>query len=163
MDRLEGTYLPFTRGKDDDSGSDSDDDDDDDDAGSGPVKKGGGKGRGKKQDLLAFVRELRRELVAWHLRSDAVEFLREKLGLLRDDGDEEDGETSRNDLGIVGFEATALEARYVRVEWEDGRIGRFKLSNSGKVERAVFMNDRGRDKQVEDAVIGGGWEDRVSS
>jgi central kinetochore subunit Mal2/MCM21 len=125
--------------------------------------------RGRKQDLRGFVRELRRELVAWHLRSDAVVFLREKLGLVRDSESEADanedeeehpwGEKKsppRNDLGIIGLEATAVEARYVRMEWEDGRLGRFKLSNAGLVERAVFMNDRGRDKQVEDAVTGGG-------
>ncbi|KAJ5768107.1 hypothetical protein N7533_000690 [Penicillium manginii] len=97
-----------------------------------------------------------------------VGFLREKLGLDRDvDAGNEEGEegrrssgvrggASRNDLGIVGLEATAVEARYVRMEWEDGRLGRFKLSNAGLVERAVFMNDRGRDKVVEDAVTGGG-------
>ncbi|KAJ5572693.1 hypothetical protein N7450_009677 [Penicillium hetheringtonii] len=148
VEKLQGTYLPSTSTRETASGSDSDD--------AEPVK-GYGKAGKKKQDLRAFVRELRRELVAWHLRSDAVEYLREKLGLSRDEkGEEEIGERLRNDLGIVGFEATALEARYVRIEWEDGRIGRFKLSNSGKVERAVFMNDSGRDKQVEDAVIGGG-------
>jgi central kinetochore subunit Mal2/MCM21 len=119
----------------------------------------------RRQDLRGFVRELRRELVAWHLRCEAVGFLREKLGLDRDvDAGNEEGEekqwgeggASRNDLGIVRLEATAVEARYVRMEWEDGRLGRFKLSNAGLVERAVFMNDRGRDKVVEDAVTGGG-------
>jgi central kinetochore subunit Mal2/MCM21 len=155
VDRLAGVFLASSsrRRVEDEEGEE----------GEGGVLKSS---RGaRRQDLRGFVRELRRELVAWHLRCEAVGFLREKLGLDRDvDAGNEVGEekqwgaggASRNDLGIVRLEATAVEARYVRMEWEDGRLGRFKLSNAGLVERAVFMNDRGRDKVVEDAVTGGG-------
>jgi central kinetochore subunit Mal2/MCM21 len=52
--------------------------------------------------------------------------------------------------------AVAIEARYVRLEWVDGRVGRFKLSNAGIVERAVVIGDQGRDKKTEDAMTGGG-------
>ncbi|RAL12194.1 uncharacterized protein BO97DRAFT_368845 [Aspergillus homomorphus CBS 101889] len=132
----------------------------------------------RKQDLKAFVREVRRQLVVWHLRCDAVRYLRERLGVVRRGeqgagglgyGDEEDGvwerdvlvegnqETriARNELGIVSLGATALEAVYVRVEWEDGRVGRFKISNAGLVERAVVMGDSGRDKLMEGVMTGG--------
>jgi central kinetochore subunit Mal2/MCM21 len=115
------------------------------------------KNRARKQDLRGFVRELRRELVAWHMRTDAVEFLREKLGLV----DESQSSLAERispvtGTGVLFLASTAVEARYVRLEWEDGRVGRFKLSNSGLVERAVVIGDTGRDKQTEDAMIGGG-------
>ncbi|PWY92845.1 hypothetical protein BO70DRAFT_376437 [Aspergillus heteromorphus CBS 117.55] len=134
----------------------------------------------KKQDLKGFVREVRKQLVVWHLRCDAVRYLREKLGVVRrgvdDDaaGFEEDeeggwerdilgaaagvGEETRiakNDLGIVSLGPTALEAVYVRLEWEDGRVGRFKISSTGVVERAVVLGDNGRDKEMEDVITGG--------
>ncbi|CAG8026715.1 unnamed protein product [Penicillium salamii] len=108
--------------------------------------------KARRQDLQGFARELRRELVGWHMRVDAVEFLREKLGL---EGSVVDGSPDR-DTGVVSVAAVALETRYVRLEWADGRVGRFKLSNGGIVERAVVIGDQGRDKKTEDAMTGGG-------
>lgn len=166
VEKLAGVYLVGSTARVNlDGDGDSEEDSEAESEEGGPVKPGQLK-TGRKQDLRGFVRELRRELMAWHLRSDAIVYLREKLGL--EDGEDRQSEAEnedgweakekvlRNDLGIVGLEATATEARYVRMEWEDGRLGRFKLSNTGTVERAVFMNDNGRDKQVEDAMTGGG-------
>jgi central kinetochore subunit Mal2/MCM21 len=125
-----------------------------------------------KQDLTRFVRELRRQLATWHLRMDAVNLLREKLGVLRrsvgeyhdDDGevwyrdilsdDQEEIRLATNDLGIVSLSPTALEATYVRLEWQDGRVGRFKISNTGAVERAVVIGEDGRDKSLEAVLTG---------
>ncbi|RAK74026.1 uncharacterized protein BO72DRAFT_471193 [Aspergillus fijiensis CBS 313.89] len=130
----------------------------------------------KKQNLKGFLREVRRQLVVWHVRCDGVRYLRERLGVVRRgegqdaDADEENGvwerdvlaeepnqesKIARNDLGIVALGATALEAVYVRVEWVDGRVGRFKISNAGLVERAVVMGDTGRDKLMEAVMTGG--------
>ncbi|OJZ88997.1 hypothetical protein ASPFODRAFT_127256 [Aspergillus luchuensis CBS 106.47] len=142
----------------------------------------------RKQDLKSFVREVRKQLVVWHLRCDAVRYLRETLGVVRrgvndDDAIYEDDERpwerdilgpnasttaatggsgageetriAKNELGIVSLAPTALEAVYVRVEWEDGRVGRFKISNTGVVERAVVIGDSGRDKQTEGVITGG--------
>ncbi|KAL3464334.1 Cenp-O kinetochore centromere component-domain-containing protein [Aspergillus heterothallicus] len=132
----------------------------------------------RKQDLRGFIREVRRQLVAWHTRLDAVHYLREQIGVIRRGVDaypdeEEDGPWDRgipidtdldagdgeirlkpNAYGIVTFSPTALEASYVRVEWEDGRVGRFKISSSGLVERAVVIGDKGRDKALEAALTG---------
>ncbi|GLA04475.1 hypothetical protein AnigIFM60653_004525 [Aspergillus niger] len=146
------------------------------------------KHKARKQDLKSFVREVRKQLVVWHLRCDAVRYLREKLGVVTrgvndDDGIYEDDERpwerdilgpnasttaatggsgageetriAKNELGIVSLAPTALEAVYVRVEWEDGRVGRFKISNTGVVERAVVLGDSGRDKQTEGVITGG--------
>lgn len=152
MARVEGVYLPFPgAGK----GGDLDGDSDVEGEEGGETRKSGRKGR--KQDLRGFVRELRRELMAWHLRGDAVELLREKLGLSEEgqiDPSERLSPEARG--GIMALAPTAVEARYVRLEWEDGRVGRFKLSNAGIVERAVVIGDDGRDKQIEDEMTGGG-------
>ncbi|KGO59201.1 Centromere protein Cenp-O [Penicillium expansum] len=157
--KLESVYLPrpgVSRGAgngDGDAGGSSGEDEDAEPA--KPWKKSGSSTR--KQDLRGFVRELRRELVAWHMRVDAIDFLREKLGLVGEDGKSLPFDVSPDrDTGIVSLAAVAVEARYVRVEWVDGRVGRFKLSNAGVVERAVVIGDEGRDKKVEDAMTGGG-------
>ncbi|PYI02342.1 hypothetical protein BO78DRAFT_377280 [Aspergillus sclerotiicarbonarius CBS 121057] len=138
------------------------------------------KRKSRKQDLKTFVREVRKQLVVWHLRCDAVRYLRETLGVVTrgvdDDAMYEDderpwerdilgpsanvdgaGETriAKNKLGIVSLGPTALEAVYVRMEWEDGRVGRFKISNTGVVERAVVIGDAGRDKLTEGIITGG--------
>jgi central kinetochore subunit Mal2/MCM21 len=111
----------------------------------------------RKQDLQGFVRELRRELVAWHMRVDAVDFLREKLGLVDAEGRAQPFDVSPDrETGIISLAPDALEARYIRLEWADGRVGRFKLSNAGIVERAVVIGDQGREKKTEDAMTGGG-------
>ncbi|KAE8355121.1 Cenp-O kinetochore centromere component-domain-containing protein [Aspergillus coremiiformis] len=127
----------------------------------------------KKQDLTRFVHELRRQLATWYLRMDAVNLLRGKLGVVRrsvaayhddDDGvwtrdilsdNQEEIRLEANDLGIVSLSPTTLETTYIRLEWQDGRVGRFKLSHSGVVERAVVIGDHGRDKLLEAALTGG--------
>ncbi|KAL4897541.1 Cenp-O kinetochore centromere component-domain-containing protein [Aspergillus ambiguus] len=128
----------------------------------------------RKQDFRGLVCELRRQLVAWHLRMDAVNYLRGTLGVVRrtagdyDDeglwerdvfgqvgGAEVESRLEKNELGIVSLSATALDATYVRMEWDDGRVGRFKISTSGYVERAVVIGDQGRDKMLESVLTGG--------
>lgn len=147
LSKLEGVYLPFPE-----SAREEHLDEGTSDAENGePMKVS----KARKQDLRGFVRELRRELVSWHLRSDAVDLLREKLGL----GDEHDTSSpseKESRTGIVSLAPTAIETRYVRLEWEDGRVGRFKLSNTGLVERAVVIGDKGRDQRTEEAMTGGG-------
>jgi central kinetochore subunit Mal2/MCM21 len=91
------------------------------------------------------------------MRVDAVDFLREKLGLIDSEGRAQPFDVSPDrDTGVVSMAVVALEARYVRLEWIDGRVGRFKLSNAGIVEKAVVIGDQGRDKKTEDAMTGGG-------
>lgn len=152
LSRLERVYLPFpgsarkTRADEEEGSSDAEDEE---------VLKVPKGQRTRKQDLRGFVRELRRELVSWHLRSDAVDLLREKLG--QGDGETLSSPSERESgTGIVSLAPTAIEARYVRMEWEDGRVGRFKLSNTGIVERAVVIGDKGRDQRTEEAITGGG-------
>jgi central kinetochore subunit Mal2/MCM21 len=116
--------------------------------------------KAKRQDLSEFVRHLRRELTAWHLRRDSIAWLRERIGIA-DEGDEELEGRETNDSSILSLAPTSIEARYARLEWRDGRVGRFKLSNSGRVERAVVIGDQGRDKRAEEILTGG--DGRVES
>ncbi|OGE54359.1 hypothetical protein PENARI_c006G01188 [Penicillium arizonense] len=150
--KLEHVYLPRARrheeGGDGDTSSEE----------TAPTKTSKKHPSTHKQDLGGFVRELRRELVAWHTRIDAIDLLREWVGLVDSEGRPIPAEEVSPDpsTGIVGLAAVPIEARYVRVEWEDGRVGRFKLSNGGIVERAVVIGDAGRDKRTEDLMTGGG-------
>lgn len=152
LSKLERVYLPTgleRKAQSDEAEGVSDDDDDEE---SSQVVKGQGT---RRQDLRGFVRELRRELVSWHLRCDAVDFLRGKLGLHNED-DTPGSSEMEHGTGIVSLAPTAIEARYVRLDWTDGRVGRFKLSNTGLVERAVVIGDSGRDQQTEEAMTGAG-------
>lgn len=154
--KLEGLYLSQSGASHGNGDRDGLSDGEDEPADLRDLRKKSGRAT-RKQDLRGFVRELRRELVAWHMRVDAVDFLREKLGLVGDNGEPRPFDVSPDrDTGIVSLAAAALEARYVRLEWVDGRVGRFRLSNAGIVERAVVIGDEGRDKKTEDAMTGGG-------
>lgn len=152
LSKLESVYLPVPRSmrkvQTDEEENDSDD------AEAGEMLKAQKMRRAGNQDLRGFVRELRRELVAWHLRCDAVDLLREKLGLSDADGASSSSERETS-TGIVSLAPAAVETRYIRLEWEDGRVGRFKLSNTGVVERAVVIGDEGRDQRTEEAMTGG--------
>lgn len=155
--KLESVYLPF-KGPSTKAPGDVDQDGDESEDEGESLKQTHKIKSVRNQDLRGFSRELRRELVAWHLRCDAVDLLRERLGFQESDSDS--GSVGRlspdSKAGIVSLESTAIETRYVRLEWEDGRVGRFKLSNAGVVERAVVIGDEGRDKQTETAMTRGG-------
>ncbi|KAJ5766790.1 uncharacterized protein N7511_004406 [Penicillium nucicola] len=153
--KLEGVYLPRARvPRDQAEDGEGEDTSSTEDA----PKTSKGKSVARRQDLVGFVRELRRELVAWHMRVDAIDLLREWVGLVDSEGRVVAPAHVLPDpsTGIVGLSGVSIEARYVRVEWEDGRVGRFKLSNCGVVERAVVIGDSGRDKVTEDMITGGG-------
>ncbi|KAH8426567.1 uncharacterized protein LDX57_004304 [Aspergillus melleus] len=164
MEGLEKVYLPATANNGQEDGQQEEEEEEE--ATLKPWKKK----KSRKQDLQGLVRELRRQLVAWQLRTDAIGLLREKLGVVRrgvddyqdDDGvwersflDQKETKLAANEWGIVSLGPTALEAVYVRVEWTNGQVGRFKISNSGIVERAVVIGDDGRDKALEVALTGG--------
>ena len=187
MEKLARLYLPFpkdSRGNGNGNGNDNDEMEESELA-MKPWKKTNDNTNPtetRKQDLNSFVISLRRELSSWHIRMDAVDMLRENLGLptpttsTQEEGRKEEEERNGNDeersskadehrhhspsprntLGVISLCSTSLEARYIRLEWESGRVGQFKLTNSGTVERAVIIdNDNRRDKVIENALVGG--------
>ena len=107
---------------------------------------GGGGGR---QDLEAFVGAVRKDLVAWQLRQESIEMVREKLGLtakvdvesepVRERGNEDEFPINRGKYGIVTVEPVAVDAHFARIIWADGRVGRIKIGEDGNIQKAVVI------------------------
>ncbi|CZR65606.1 uncharacterized protein PAC_15506 [Phialocephala subalpina] len=114
----------------------------------------GGKEMGKKQDLSRFVRAVRREVVGYHNRISIIKGLRREFKL--------DEKVSRKGKGreriIADITAADAEAKQVRIEWVDGRIGRAVVDDRGEVGKCVVVGEDGRDREVERRVVAGGME-----
>lgn len=108
----------------------------------------------KKQDLRRFVRTLRREIVGYHNRVSVVKGLRREFRL--------DEKESRKGTGrekvLADISAADAEAKQLRIEWVDGRIGRVVVDERGQVVKCVIMGEDGRDRETERKVVGGGME-----
>ncbi|CAO2657699.1 Nn.00g038250.m01.CDS01 [Neocucurbitaria sp. VM-36] len=118
------------------------------------------------QDLVRFGRSLRKELVAWHMRVQAVEDLRREAGLPSsriareeqgptggvestgrilnafvsdDDGSSDVEEAEDEDDGIVRILDIESDAaiRQITVSWSDGRTSVMNITKDGRVEKAV--------------------------
>jgi central kinetochore subunit Mal2/MCM21 len=121
------------------------------------------------QDIMRFGRALRRELVGWHLRRDAVGKLRDEAGLkengkgkggeevetgigkvlnafVSDDEDEEDDEEmgGARDGPVKITDIEADEAvRELTITWSDGSTGVVRVTKDGEVDKAVFRSQEG--------------------
>ena len=139
------------------------------DEGYGSESSNDGAGSRSKQDLHTAVRKVRQDLVSWTLRREALEYLREELGLRSpgesdvDTDDESAGQMPAlgmppeqdGKFGVRLLSATSVEARFASIAWNDGRGGRIKISDTGQVERAVIVGDEGRDTQTEQVLVNG--------
>ncbi|KAF2240403.1 hypothetical protein BU26DRAFT_526052 [Trematosphaeria pertusa] len=134
-----------------------------------------------EQNLLKFGRSLRKELVSWHLRLEAVEKLRVEAGLenksaereeeraestigkvlntfVSDDEDEEDEERTRRrrdgPVRITDIEADTA-VREITVTWSDGRAAVVKVAKDGQIEKAaVRFEDGARDSALVRKAVG---------
>jgi central kinetochore subunit Mal2/MCM21 len=132
-----------------------------------------------EQDLVRFGRLLRKELVSWHLRVNAVEELRREAGLAKSrqdsepggstatgqtlnafvsddeassDVEEADGETGS--VRILDIEADAA-VRQITVVWSNKRTAVMSITKDGRVERAVCRTrDGARDVVLSKRAIG---------
>lgn len=108
----------------------------------------------KRQDLTRFVRALRREIVGYHNRVSVIKGLRKEFKL--------DEKVSRKGKGrervIADISVADAEAKQVRIEWVDGRIGRAVVDDKGDVKKCVVIGEEGRDREVERRVCAGGME-----
>lgn len=118
---------------------------------------------GPKQDLHGFVRRVRRDLIGWNSRVEAIQFVAEQLGLSPSSDEKTRKKQKRtgskslpDSCGVHRFEAVGVDARYARIEWQDGRVGRVKICDKGYVERAVVFGDEGRLKHIERVLSDGG-------
>jgi central kinetochore subunit Mal2/MCM21 len=118
-----------------------------------PVPKASGEVlKAKKQDLQLFMRAIRREVVGYHNRTSVIKTLRKEFKL------DDDASVSKKGKGrekvIVDISAADAEAKQVRIEWVDGRIGRCVVGDGGEVIKCVVIGDEGRDREVERRMLG---------
>jgi central kinetochore subunit Mal2/MCM21 len=108
----------------------------------------------KKQDLRRFARALRREIVGYHNRISVIKSLRKEFRL--------DEKVSKKGKGrekvIADISAADAEAKQVRIEWVDGRIGRCVVDEGGEVKKCVVIGEEGRDWETERRIVRGGME-----
>ena len=125
-------------------------------------------GQAPEQDLVEFGRRLRRELVGWHMRVDALKALRKEAhvdeqntkgerateepamgrilnAFVSDDEEssDEDASSEQNDHAhFTHFEADAA-VREITVTWSNGRVGMFKVTKDGEVDKAIVREKDG--------------------
>lgn len=92
-----------------------------------------------KQDLLHFSRCLRKEIVRHHNRVGAIADIRRDIGIA------DNGATGE---WIVDVSAADPEAKQVRLEWANGRLGRVVMDDDGFVRQAVVFGAEGRDRET---------------
>jgi central kinetochore subunit Mal2/MCM21 len=100
-----------------------------------------------RQDLEAFVTAVKGDLVAWHLRQQSIDLVREKLGITArqshaEDGDKEQNSDTASTAGLYGVrfvEPVAVDSHYARIVWTDDTVGRVKIGHDGSIQRAVVI------------------------
>jgi central kinetochore subunit Mal2/MCM21 len=100
------------------------------------------------------VRSLRREIAHYHNRVTAISGLRDAFGLTEKKV-KSNGKGKGKELVIVDISAADAEAKHVRLEWADGRIGRIVVDDRGVVLKCVVTSGEGRDRLIERKVLGG--------
>jgi central kinetochore subunit Mal2/MCM21 len=141
-----------------------------------------------EQDLVKFGRALRRELVGWHMRSQAIQDLRKEAKLPDADSEDvvdvdlisggrvlnafvsDDSSDAEEDDGIGPIRIIDIEAdaavRQVTITWSDGRTAVLVVTKDGRVEKAVCRaRGGGRDAVSSTKAVGslGGILRRLSS
>lgn len=134
----------------------------------------------REQNLVRFGRHLRKELVSWHLRLEALEKLRKDANIpsqrapreelhvapepgivlnafVSDDEESEEEEELNNvddALRISGIDSDAA-VREIRVTWSNGRVGVFRVTKDGEVEKAAVRTKEGaRDVSLSSRALG---------
>lgn len=125
-----------------------------------------------EHDLIQFGRALRKELVSWHMRDQAIRDLRKEAKLpdiQADDDDVRSGlisggrvlnafmsddssdaeEDDGSPLRILDIEADAA-IRQVIITWSDGRTAVLVITKDGRVEKAICRGRGG----IRDSVLG---------
>ena len=89
--------------------------------------------------------------MGYHNRISTIKSLRKEFAL--------DEKVSRKGKGkervIADISAADPEAKQVRIEWVDGRIGRAVVGERGEVRNCVVIGEDGRDRESERRVLRG--------
>ncbi|MCJ1381971.1 hypothetical protein MMC17_005083 [Xylographa soralifera] len=97
------------------------------------------------QNIAHLVRDLRRELISYHLRQDAIVTLGERESI---------GADSEQQNGVKEVKSVDAENRDMRIEWEDGTVGRIAVDSRGNLEKVVVLNhERSRIRDKERSVL----------
>jgi central kinetochore subunit Mal2/MCM21 len=131
-----------------------------------------------EQDLVRFGRLLRKELVSWHMRVNAVEDMRKGAGLSNQTSREENAANEVTGKVLNAFvsddEASEVEedivedgparildvesdaaVRQITVTWSDRRVAVMNVTKDGRVERAVCRaRDGNRDAAMGRKAVG---------
>lgn len=129
-------------------------------------------GAERKQDLHTLVARVRHDLVSWRLRQDAIDWARDELEIPASktqsgasdrtaDGDNTNGHGEAQDeslsdveepvgkFGVREVSTVSVDARHARIVWTDDRVGRIKISDDGRIEKAVVFGQDARIGDVE--------------
>jgi len=92
--------------------------------------------------------------MGYHNRVQVIKNLRKEFKL-----DEKVGRKGKGrERVIADISAADAEAKQVRIEWVDGRIGRAVVGERGEVRKCVIIGEDGRDRENERRVLRGGME-----
>ncbi len=105
----------------------------------------------KKQSLTRFIRALKLQITAYHNRVAVIASMRNAFGLESKRGNKGKGRES----GLADVSAADAEARQIRLEWLDGRIGRAVMDDKGQMAKCVVIGEQGRDRDTERRILGG--------
>ncbi|KKA29802.1 hypothetical protein TD95_003098 [Thielaviopsis punctulata] len=97
------------------------------------------------QDIVGFVRALRRELWRFHNRVAAIADVRRAAGVVKNQAlasleDElaTDGERAK---GVLELGASDAQAKQIAITWVDGRTGRVVVDDDGVVKQATVYRE----------------------
>lgn len=125
------------------------------------------------QNLEGLVECVRRDLVSYTLRRDAMDQLREELELavtssrhknldahlpedrIHDDDDNDDSAPSGK-YGVDEISAENADYLTFRVVWSDGRLGLIKVSVYGKILRAIVLGSDDKRVPAQERILGEG-------
>ncbi len=89
--------------------------------------------------------------MAYHNRTSIIKSLRKEFEL--------DEKESRKGKGrekiLVDISEVDAEAKQLRIEWVDGRVGRVAIDDRGEVLKCVIAGEEGRDTENEVRVMRG--------
>ncbi|KAL1613190.1 hypothetical protein SLS60_001422 [Paraconiothyrium brasiliense] len=122
----------------------------------------------KEQNLVKFGRHLRKELVSWHMRLHTLEKLRKDAkvedetqrtdgsnvesavgtvlnAFVSDDDDSEEEGPSSEAVGPLRISRIDADGavREITITWSNGRVGVFKVTKDGEVDKAVVRTKEG--------------------
>jgi central kinetochore subunit Mal2/MCM21 len=100
-----------------------------------------------RQALTSLVRELRRELVAYHTRLAKLQAVKKRL---------KTREAQRNAFKGVQVD---MEAREIRLHTKAGLMTRIRVDKIGAIEKCVAMEGEHRDRELERAIVAHGTLD----